>query len=126
VQVTKGGGYKPVESPGGRFLYFNKGSAHFDAWKMPVGGGEETPVLTGLRSRWALGENGIYLFDRSQTGGWFVNLYDFATGSARPVAALSGTPATVQAPAVSPDGRTLFYVGWDLGEADLILLDNFR
>jgi hypothetical protein len=124
--VTKNGGYRPVESRDGQFVYYNKAQLNFDAWKAPVGGGEETAVLKNLRSRWALAQDGLYLFEQEQGGTWFLKFFDFSTGRKQPVAPLPGTPVVGQAPTVSPDGRIFLYAQWDLGEADLMLVENFH
>ena len=126
VQVTKNGGYKPVESPDGKFIYYNKGQSFYDAWRIPVGGGEETPVLENLQSRWELAEGGLYLFEQEPDGRWFLKFFDFATRRKKHVAALPGTPVVGQNPTVSPDGQTFLYVQSDVGEADLVLVENFR
>jgi hypothetical protein len=52
-QITRGGGDGVQESEDGRFLYYLKATPPSDAilnhphhvWKVPVNGGEETPVL---------------------------------------------------------------------------------
>jgi Tol biopolymer transport system component/DNA-binding winged helix-turn-helix (wHTH) protein len=126
VQVTRNGGYKPVESGDGKFVYYTKGPAVFDAWKVPVQGGEETPVLQNLRSRWALWEGGLYLFEREADGRWFLKSFDFATRGKKSVVGLPGTPVVQQSPSISPDGRAFLYAQWDVGEADLVLVENFR
>jgi Tol biopolymer transport system component len=124
VQVTRNGGYRPVESRDGRFVYYTKGQTLRDAWKIPAGAGQETPFLENLRSRWSLADGGIYLFEQEPDGRWFLKFVDFATRRKRPVTVVAGTP--VSGPTVSPDGRTFLYVAWDLGEADLVLVENFR
>jgi Tol biopolymer transport system component len=130
VQVTTNGGYRPITSAAGEFLYYERPPRkEFDAWKVSVEG-EETPVLRNLRTRWTLAENGLYFF--SQEHGdklghtWFITFFDFATGRKKLLAPLGGTPLAGQRPAVSPDGRTFLYTQWDVGEADLMLVENFR
>jgi hypothetical protein len=84
--------------------------------------------LKNLKSRWTLAENGLYFFSREQrdnlASAWFLTFFDFATGGKRVVARLGGAP--LGRPAVSPDGRTFLYTQWDVGEADLMLVENFR
>ena len=43
---VRGGG--PVESPDGKFVYYDKGSRHLDLWRVPSNGGEESQVLDSL------------------------------------------------------------------------------
>src|SRR5262245_40191092 len=129
VQLTKNGGYRPIASADGKFVYYEKSRDEYDAWKISVEG-EETPVLKNLRTRWALAENGLYFFNqehgdkRAET--WFLTFFDFATGGKKVVARLGGTPLSGHRPAVSPDRRTFLYTQWDVGEADLMLVENFR
>jgi Tol biopolymer transport system component len=128
VQVTKNGGYRPIASADGKFVYYESPPRKaLDAWKVSMEG-EETPVLKNLKSRWTLAENGLYFFSREQrdnlASAWFLTFFDFATGGKRVVARLGGAP--LGRPAVSPDGRTFLYTQWDVGEADLMLVENFR
>ena len=63
VQVTKGGGDEAFESPDGK-LYYTKSWASRGLWSVPVGGGEEMPVLEPVwSSYWAVAEKGIYFLD---------------------------------------------------------------
>jgi hypothetical protein len=124
VQVTRNEGYRPVESRDERFVYYTKGQLLQDAWKIPAEGGQETPVMENLRSPWALAAGGLYLFEQAPGGRWFLKSADFATRRKKSLGAIPGTP--VSGPTVSPDGRTFLYVAWDLGEADLVLVENFR
>jgi hypothetical protein len=38
VQVTRKGGFAPLESPDGKFLYYTKALSATSVWKVPVGG----------------------------------------------------------------------------------------
>jgi dipeptidyl aminopeptidase/acylaminoacyl peptidase len=129
VQLTKNGGYRPIASADGEFVYYEKSPDVYDAWKVSVEG-EETPVLKNLRTRWALAEDGLYFFDNERRDKlaetWFLTFFDFATGRKKVVARPGGTPLSGHRPAVSPDRRTFLYTQWDVGEADLVLVENFR
>ena len=48
VQLTQGGGMIPIEGHGGRFVYYVKEEASEGLWRVPIDGGEETPVLERL------------------------------------------------------------------------------
>jgi Tol biopolymer transport system component len=130
VRVTKNGGHKPVESHDGKFVYFERSASLYDAWRVPVEGGEEMPILQNLRSRWALVENGIYLFELEHSGEmrgtWCLVFFNFATGRSTRVTALGGPPILGQTPTVSPNGKTILYTQLDTGEADLMLMENFH
>jgi Tol biopolymer transport system component len=129
VQVTKYGGCRAVESPDGKFLYYTKDRIVSDAWKVPVGGGEEVPVLENLESRWATAEKGLYFLGQAQGaapgGKWFIQFFAFATKQVTPVVALEKEPFP-EPPAVSPDGQTFLYTQVDTVESDLMLVENFR
>jgi Tol biopolymer transport system component len=47
-QVTKRGGFAGFESADGKWVYYAKGNATRGIWRVPVQGGEETPVLDAL------------------------------------------------------------------------------
>ena len=63
VQVTKRGGFAAFESPDGKFVYYAKNRSVENAiWRIPVQGGEETPVVERLSSgwgHWAVANKGI-------------------------------------------------------------------
>jgi Tol biopolymer transport system component len=48
IQLTWDGGYAPLESPDGKFLYYTKGLTNTSLWRTPVEGGQATKVLEGL------------------------------------------------------------------------------
>ena len=133
VQVTKHGGHRPVESPDGAFVYYEKGSrvaSEFEPWRVPVHGGNEAPVLRNLHSRWALVQHGLYFFEQASGGGisreWRLAFYEFATGRTRVVAPLQGMPLLGHRPTVSPDGRTFLYAQLDLNQTDVRLAEQFE
>lgn len=126
VQVTRNGGHRSMESPGGSFVFYHKSPTLYDAWKIPVGGGEETLVLSNLRSRWTVAKNGLWYFDQAKDGRWLLEFFDFATGRKTPVVAVPGVPRLGQSPTVSPDGTTILYEQLDIREGDLMLVEDFR
>jgi Tol biopolymer transport system component len=129
VQVTKNGGVFAAESADGRFLYYSK----FDApgiWRMPLSGEEEVKVLDQPGGDnwwgWALTPNGIYFFDESNSGNQAgVKFLDFATGKRISIANVSRSSVCCGL-AVSPDGRSIFYVQNELAESSIMLVKNFR
>lgn len=49
-QVTRDGGFGPVESPDGKLLYYAKALFETSLWRIPVEGGQATRVLESLSS----------------------------------------------------------------------------
>jgi dipeptidyl aminopeptidase/acylaminoacyl peptidase len=133
TQVTRHGGQRPVESPDGKFVYYEKGptSAHeFEPWRVPVNGGKEEPAIHDLGSRWTLAKDGLYYYEQAQdgdlAGAWFLKFIEFARGADHVVAQLKGMPLIGHRPAVSPDRRTILYAQVDLNETDVMLMESFR
>jgi Tol biopolymer transport system component len=134
VQVTRGGGYNPLESPDGRFLYFAKGVSQPGLWRIPAAGGEETAVMpelraTGAGAQWDVAENGIYFVafgaDAALADKWVLRLFRFDTGEKTTVMEL---PQALSGPSleISPDGQSFLCAQFDMVGADLMLVENFR
>lgn len=50
TQLTRNGGFAPIESPDGQFLYYTDTIfGRCSVWKAAVDGGEATKILDGLR-----------------------------------------------------------------------------
>ena len=133
VQLTKNGGNRPVESPDGKYVYYDKGPGsgrEFHAWRVPVEGGEEVPIFEYGGSRWSVVPTGLYFYQLDQNTetarDWFLKFFDFGTRQTRVIVELPGMPIIGQRPAVSPDGGTVLYTQIDLNDADLMLVENFR
>ena len=83
MQITRNSGYRPLESPDGRHLYYGKHDRP-EVWRIPVDGGEETRVLHSVVGRnWTVTRKGIYYFDFAVAPGApkLVKLYSFQTGT---------------------------------------------
>ncbi len=128
VQVTKQGGFAPIESTDGKTLYYAKGQNVPGLWRVPVQGGAETPVLeqlgAGLWGYWSLTAEGIYFYD---TGTKAIEFFSFATQKVTQIfkpekEALRFNPGF----AVSPDGRWILYAQLDQVTRDIMLVENFR
>ena len=86
VEVTKNGGFAPLEAPDGNSIYYTK----FDqpgVWEIPIVGGDETKIIqdepfSGYWGYFAVGPDGLYFIGdtgtspKRQPGFKF---YDFAT-----------------------------------------------
>ena len=127
IQVTKKGGFAPVESPDGKFLYYVKALFGTNVWKVPVEGGEETEVFESLSSynNMAVVHEGIYFIPTQRASkGSSIQFFSFATGKIEPIATLEKTEGGGLA--VSPDGRWMLYGQIDQQGSDLMLVENFR
>jgi Tol biopolymer transport system component len=127
LKVTQHGGFRPLESPDGRFLYYAKSGQGL--WRIPLEGGLEelvTPELSG--SDWgfyAVAERGIYYLRRDHRE---IRYYDLATRLARTILEMDRPAPTHRGHgmAVSPDHRWLLFSQADGFSSDLKLVDSFR
>jgi Tol biopolymer transport system component len=124
-------GFFGQESPDGRFLYFTKtwdylGPASVnEIWQMPVDGGEETRVVSGIKSyrTFVVGRRGVY-YAHGESGRDSIRVHDLSTGRSHVVLELSKPIAPGLS--LSPDERYLLYSQVDDEGSELMLVDNFR
>jgi len=113
LQVTKLGGFEPRESPDGKSLYYAKDSSP-GIWTVPVGGGEETRLLSEGYFRFsAISPRGIYLLVPLSSGASTVKFFDFTTQRMIQIALLpADTRLNLAMPGftMSPDAETIMYV----------------
>jgi Tol biopolymer transport system component len=131
LPVTKGGGFDSLESPDGKFLYYTKGREVPGIWRLPVGGGQETPVLdhhrAGYWRAWDVVADGIYFATAEVPSRPVIEFFSFATGQVTQIAQLEKPIFTTdQGLTVSPDQRWLVYVQIDQSGTDIMLVENFR
>ncbi len=86
TKVTRDGGFAPVESSDGKFVYYLKGIESSSIWRVPVEGGEETFVVDGPTPNfwgyWALLPDGIcFATWEAQNVAAPVHYFDFASKS---------------------------------------------
>jgi Tol biopolymer transport system component len=129
MQITKNSGYRPLESPDGRNLYYGKHDKP-EVWRIPVDGGEETRVLQSVVGRnWTVAPKGIYYFEFPGAPGAPkpVKLYSFQTGTVRNLGTVEPTVTPdFSGISVSSDGRWLLYSHISSTTSDLMVLDGFR
>jgi Tol biopolymer transport system component len=123
VQVTVNGGFKAMEGPDGRFLYYTQ-APRGALWRIPSAGGSAVKVLDEeIRSAFNVVENGIYYIAES-SGQSRLQFLDFATNRSSIVADDLGR--TQPFLAVAPDRRTILYTRVDASGDDLMLVNRFR
>ncbi len=143
IQVTKGGGYQPFESPDGRFLFFGRRNGP-GVWRIPVDGGEEVVVLpdlpaAGTSGCWDVTAEGIYFLEprRSETAEskWSLRLLRFDTGGITDVmevgvgrlGGLFGNVVFGASPlSISPDGKWFLLARNDQLGRDLMLVEDLE
>jgi eukaryotic-like serine/threonine-protein kinase len=127
VQVTKDGGYAPLESPDGKFLYYTKALFSTSLWKIPIEGGEASKVLEGLSQyqNVAIVDSGMYFVpNRNTTGDSSLQFLSFATNNISGIATFEKAP--VSGLAVSPGGKWILYSLEQQSGSELMLVENFR
>ena len=110
VQITRGGGSEPRESPDGKTVYYLKNGAVPSLWKAPVDGGEEARIVDNVRlMSHAVTARGIY-FERfdGRSARSSIQFMDFKTGTTR-VIKTAEKPLSYGLTVFSPDDRTLLY-----------------
>jgi Tol biopolymer transport system component len=130
VQVTKKGGTGGLESPDGKTFYYAKGLMARDLfrvrglWKVPVEGGEETPVLKQLWAdffeAWGLTREGIYYYNDSTSA---IQFFSFATHKITQIAKPEKRGGDLS---VSPDGRFILFAQVDQDTSHIMMVENFR
>ncbi|HUV13961.1 MAG TPA: protein kinase [Acidobacteriota bacterium] len=143
IQVTQNGGFRPIESFDGKYLYYIKYRADHRIWRMPVEGGEEVLVSESIDAwwpNWDLARDGIYFVDLQEFSNhhwsirplftvgmkWIVRSYKFEDQSIVDVGELRYAPSSGPGFGISPDGHWLLSSQYDNEVSDLMLVENFR
>ncbi len=126
VQITQDGGFEPEESADGRWLYYMKPSGGI--WRRPVGGTDETRVLSRATARyWTLAGGELYFIDLVAKPARTLNALDLVSGRIRTIAALENPPDWgASGLSVSPDGCWLIWSQTDDLISRIMLLENFH
>ena len=126
VQLSSGGGYRPIEAPGGkRVIYVSIDGTELRS--VPSGGGSWTTVAAPVHpypSGFAVTRDGVYYaappHSREER---FVMFSSFETGRIRPVA-LARHPFGFGL-SVSADGEHVLFDQEELVDSDLLVVKNF-
>jgi Tol biopolymer transport system component len=125
-QLTQHGGFVPLASSDGKFVFYMKGYEDRRIWRIPSQGGEEVKVLGPIFARnYDVGKDGIYFIpepDSSKSSA--VRFLSFATGEIKSIASIENPWLNYLT--VSPDGRWILCPKLDLEGSDLMLVENFR
>ena len=126
VQLTRDGGFAPLESPDAKFLYYTKGLSNTSLWRVPLEGGQASKVLDDLSEyeNLAIEDSGMYFVPVTSATSSSIEFLSFETGKRLPV-------ATFDAPisggiAVSRDGHSILYSRVERNGSELMLVEDFR
>ena len=125
VQITTGGGLRPVESPEGGTIYYvaESGGA---IWKVPAAGGTETKVVSCVHDTaygFAVTSEGIYYRDCSGQSKQYIQFHDLKTGQNRPVSDAIDLPFGTSV-SVSPDRKYIVFDQAASIEMDVMLAEK--
>ena len=126
IQITRDGGFAPLESPDGKFIYYTKALFNTSVWRFPVEGGQATKLIENLSElrNLVIVSKGIYFVPLQGTAlGPSIEFLDFATNHTQHIASF-GKPLS-SGLAVSPDGRWILYTQDERG-SELRLVENFH
>jgi Tol biopolymer transport system component/DNA-binding winged helix-turn-helix (wHTH) protein len=131
VQVTKQGGFEPMESSDGQWIYFTQERGSSAIWRAPASGGAETPVFDFHQKSysriWAVGNEGVYFADAGSAAKSAIKFFSFAQGSVKTIAEIDGAlPSSVSGLTISPDGKWLLFPLVAQRGSDLMMIENFR
>lgn len=122
-QVTVAGGFRPIESPDARWLYYAKREPNSGLWRMPVGGGAEervAPIPASVWGGWAVSSSGFYYLDPSARPPRIA----YQGSASIPPVAIRNLPVLWEGSvAVSPDDRQLVFGQLDSAISDLYRVD---
>jgi Tol biopolymer transport system component len=131
IQVTRDGGFAPLESPDGKSLYYVKNLMNTTVWRMSLDGGQASKILEGLSNYldFTVVQNGLFFVPTRDTGvGFSLQFLNFATNKIRPVANFEKPlyRGGLGGVSVSPDGRWILCTQFDQAGSELMLVENFR
>jgi dipeptidyl aminopeptidase/acylaminoacyl peptidase len=128
TQITRGGGTTATESHDRRFLYYSKGVGTGQAiWRVPVNGGDETPVVEGLSYslNFAVARQGLfYITGNLARLPASIEFFEFETGRRTTLHTLERPPGAGMA--LSHDEQSLLFATIDRAGSDLMVVEQFR
>jgi eukaryotic-like serine/threonine-protein kinase len=127
IQLTKHGGWLPLESADAESLFFTKTDSRL--WRIQLSGGQEQQVMPdpvdGYGHAYAPGRKGIYFIRQPSHGrGRGLAFFSFARHQ---TTSLAEIPRPISLGfALSPDERLVLYTQTEHVSSDLMLVENFR
>jgi Tol biopolymer transport system component len=128
LQITQSGGFAPIESPNGEFLYYAKGRTAPGLWRVRAEGGEHELALETLKPTfwglWAVNAEGLYYLDSAPNGPppCTLNFFEFRARATKKLMPLNGIKRVhYQGLAISPDGTRLLYPQLEESAGEILL-----
>jgi eukaryotic-like serine/threonine-protein kinase len=130
AQVTQAGGHFALESPDGKWLYFDVAGGILR--RMPVAGGEAADFVRDLAGGslgravppFTVNSKGVYYLSIPADQKGAVIRFASPDGVSKTLGAIPRKPAAGLS--ISPDARFLLYSQFDQSSADLLLVENFH
>ena len=131
TQMTRQGGFEPVESPDGRWLYFTQDRGTSSIWRMSTAGGAETPIFDFHQKNysriWTVTGEGVYFAEAKSTTQSTIKFFSFSTQTEKMVGEIDRIlPGNVSGLTISPDGKWLLFPFYAKRGSDLMMIENFR
>jgi dipeptidyl aminopeptidase/acylaminoacyl peptidase len=133
IQVTQKGGFRALESPAGKFLYYMKSDDLLSytkndliggLWRMPIEGGEEVRILESLKPRaFEVVQEGVYFFAPGRSDETLLQFHAFSTKKTTLIGVLEKVGNHLD---VAPDRHSILYTQIDEAGGDLMLVEGFR
>jgi Tol biopolymer transport system component/predicted Ser/Thr protein kinase len=127
VMITKDGGFGPLLSTNGEFIYYTRSPALAgDIWRAPAAGGEERKIADGLyRYSFAIAPEGIYFVSAPQfQKASAIRFLEFSSEKITDVLTLHD-PADLGL-GISPDYQRLYFAKVDQIDSDIMMVDNVK
>ena len=116
LQITRKGGFEAFESNDGTTLYYMRARNEHDLWQVPVNGGTERRLHTGMTERnWGIAANGIYFLQNNTLRRW-----DPTTNTEQAAYTIATHKPLEAGISVSTDGQHYLWTQVDHHEADII------
>jgi len=118
VQLTKQGGFGPMESYDGNTVYYSR-FYEGGIWKVPSRGGIESSIIrgkpqVGFWGQFAVTRTGLYLLDAEAEPKPTIKFYSFTSGLVSPVFQLDEIPERFQPSlSASEDGKIIYFAQHD-------------
>jgi Tol biopolymer transport system component len=125
VQVTRGGGVYPIESDDRQFIYYALKEPENGIWRVPVDGGVEEEILTGVdwNRGWDLAASGIYYVSPLGGSDFSIRYFDLFRRADIEIHRETGRPHYLS---VSPDEKAVVFSKMRPAESELFVVENFR